>query len=83
MLKIATPSPEIASSPVPTVCAFLAIFIDGENVFAFYAPKAEVYRGDDMSISDTENLASLPLAVKALQSGTNPYTYAVTPLGDV
>ena len=31
------------------MCAFLAIFVDGENVFAFYAPKAEIYRADDMS----------------------------------
>ena len=73
----------VPTNPAPTICAFLAIFLDGDNVFAFYAPKAEIYRGDDMTLSDTETLAGLPLAVKALQSGSNPYTYAVTPLGDV
>ncbi len=67
--------------PVPTVVAFLAIFLDGDNVFAFYAPKAEIYRSDDMSLSDTESLAGLPLGVKPLISGTNTYAYAVTPLG--
>jgi hypothetical protein len=67
--------------PIPTTCAFLAIFVDGDNVFAFYAPKAEVYRGDDMSLSDTESLAGLPLGVKPMVNGTNNYTYAVTPLG--
>lgn len=69
--------------PEPTICAFLAIFIDGENVFAFYAPKAEIYRGDDMSLSDTESLAGLPLSVKPMVFGTNTWTYAVTPLGTV
>ena len=70
-------------NPVPTVAAFLAIFIDGENVFAFYAPKAEIYRSDDLSLSDTESLAGLPLAVKPMIYGTNTWTYAVTPLASV
>lgn len=70
----------VPTNPTPTVAGFLAIFIDGANEFAFHVPKAEIYRGDDMSISDTENLAGLPLSVKCLQSGTNNYTYAVTPL---
>jgi hypothetical protein len=71
----------VPTDPTPTTCAFLAVFIDGDNEFAFYAPKAEVYRGDDMSLSDTENLAGLPLAVKPLVHGGNAWTYAVTPLG--
>ena len=66
--------------PVPTVAAFLAIFVDGTNVFAFYAPKAEIYRNDDLSIADTESLAGLPIGVKPMISGTNAYAYAVTPL---
>ena len=73
----------VPAEPVPTSCAFLAVFVDGENVFAFYAPKAEVYRADDMSLSDTESLAGLPLGVKPLILGTNDYAYAVTPLGSV
>ncbi len=71
----------VPADPVPTQSAFLAIFIDGENHFAFYAPKAEIYRNDDMSISDTESLAGLPLGVKPMTLGTNSWTYAVTPLG--
>jgi hypothetical protein len=73
----------VPTDPIPTTCAFLAIFVDGENVFAFYAPKAEIYRSDDMEMSDTESLAGLPLGVKPLVHGTNGYTYAVTPLGEV
>lgn len=72
-----------ATDPVPTTKAFLAIFIDGTNVFAFYAPKAEIYRNDDLSIADTESLAGLPLGVKPMISGTNTWAYAVTPLGGV
>ncbi len=73
----------VPSDPIPTTCAFLAIFVDGTNVFAFYAPKAEVYRADDLALSDTESLAGLPLGVKPLISGTNSFAYAVTPLGTV
>ncbi|AWY07580.1 major tail protein [Streptomyces phage Yosif] len=69
--------------PEPTVCAFLAIFVDGDNVFAFYAPKAEIYRADDLSLADTESLAGLPLGVKPVAHGENQWTYAVTPLGQV
>jgi hypothetical protein len=68
------------SNPTPTVCSFLAVFTDGANQFAFYAPKAEIFRADDLSISDTESLAGLPLAVKPLNHATNQWAYAVTPL---
>jgi hypothetical protein len=72
---------QVPASPTPTVKAFLAIFVDGENMFAFYAPKAEIFRADDLALSDTESLAGLPLAVKPLVSGTNKWAYSVTPLG--
>lgn len=73
----------VPSEPEPTVCAFLAIFVDGENHFAFYAPKAEIYRADDLSLSDTESLAGLPLGVKPMSYNGNAWTYAITPLGGV
>ncbi|MEU3045805.1 hypothetical protein ABZ705_04590 [Streptomyces sp. NPDC006984] len=71
----------VPAKPEPTKAAFLAVFIDGENHFALYAPKAEIYRADDMAISDTESLAGLPLGVKPMTYGSNTWTYAVTPLG--
>ncbi|MCY0933630.1 hypothetical protein [Streptomyces sp. H34-S4] len=71
----------VPTEPEPTVSAFLAIFLDGANYFAFYAPKAEIYRADDLALSDTESLAGLPLGVKPLAYGNNNWTYAVTPLG--
>lgn len=74
---------QVPSNPTPTTAAFLVVFVDGANVFAFYAPKAEIYRADDLAISDTESLAGLPIGVKPLVSGTNTWTYSVTPLGDV
>lgn len=73
----------VPSNPVPTVKAFLAVFEDGENFFAFYAPKAEIYRGDDLDVADTESLAGLPLTIKPLINGSNDWAYAVTPLADV
>ncbi|MEU8327310.1 hypothetical protein [Micromonospora sp. NPDC048839] len=72
----------VPQDPVPTVAAFLVVFLDGVNHFGFWAPKAEIYRADDMSLSDTESLAGLPLGVKPMALSTNPYAYAVTPLGD-
>jgi hypothetical protein len=71
----------VPAEPEPTEAAFLAVFVDGDNHFAFYAPKAEIYRADDLSIADTESLAGLPLGVKPMAYGANSYTYAVTPLG--
>lgn len=71
----------VPADPQPTQSAFLAVFVDGESHFAFYAPKAEIYRADDMAIADTESLAGLPLGVKPMVHGNNVWTYAVTPLG--
>lgn len=65
----------------PTICTFLIVFTDGANSFGFYVPKAEVFRSDDLAISDTESLAGLPLAVKPLKHGDNDHLYEVTSLG--
>lgn len=70
----------VPTNPVPSVKTFLAVFSDGAQVFAFYAAKAEIFRGDDLEVSDTESLLGLPLNIKPLQHGSNAYTYAVTPL---
>ncbi|UFD97953.1 major tail protein [Streptomyces phage Pablito] len=71
----------VPADPIPTTCGFLAVFVDGENHFAFYAPKAEIYRADDVSFGDTESLAGLPLGVKPMTYGANSWTYSITPLG--
>lgn len=71
---------QVPANPEPTIASFLAVFVDGSNHFGFYAPKAEIYRADDLAIEDTESLAGLPLGVKPLASGTNDWTYSVTPL---
>lgn len=80
--EISTGSPfsGVSQQPTPTVVSFLAVFQDGVNVFAFYAPKAEIYRGDDLEVSDTESLVGLPLNIKPLQHASNTWAYAVTPL---
>lgn len=72
---------QVPTNPTPTLCTFLVVFQDGDNEFAFYAPKAEVFRNDDLSIADTESLAGLPIGVKPLAHSTNAWAYAVTPLG--
>lgn len=72
---------QVPVNPTPTIATFLVVFSDGTNNFAFYAPKAEIYRADDLSISDTESLASLPIGVKPIISGSNTWAFAVTPIG--
>ncbi|MFE7463104.1 hypothetical protein ACFU6R_03230 [Streptomyces sp. NPDC057499] len=72
----------VPTDPIPTTCSFLAVFVDGENHFAIYAPKAEIYRSDDLSFGDTESLAGLPLGVKPMPLGSNQWSYAITPLGE-
>lgn len=72
---------QVPSSPAPTVCSFLAVFVDGDNTFAVYAPKAEVLRADDLAIADAESLAGLPISIKPVIHGSNGWAYAVTPLG--
>lgn len=73
----------VPQSPEPTECAFLAVFVDGDNTFGVYAPRAEIFRGDDVAVSDAESLVGLPLSVKPLVYSTNDWTYAITPLGGI
>ena len=71
---------QVPTNPTPTTAAFLAVFQDSGNRFAIYAPRAEIFRGEDMELSDTESFAGLPLAVTPLVHGSNTWTYAVLPL---
>jgi hypothetical protein len=77
----------VPSSPTPTSSAFLAVLKDGNRFFGIYAPKAELFRGDDASLDDTASLAGLPINVTPLQytkpgppAVTNDWAYALTPI---
>lgn len=76
----------VPSTPQPTKAAFMAIYIDGANVFALWSPSVEIMRGDDFELADTESLASLPLDIKPMffipsgQAIANDWTWALTPL---
>lgn len=74
---------QVPEVPEATISSFLAVFIDGNNAFGFYAPKAEILRSDDFSVADSTSLASLPLGIKPVKHGDNKWLYAVTPLGVV
>lgn len=71
---------QVPTTADATVASFLAVFVDGTNKFGFYAPKAEIVRGDDLALSDGESLAGLPLSVKPIVHASNGWAYAVTPL---
>lgn len=71
---------QVPQSPTPTSKAFLSVFFDGERAMAFHAHLAEIYRGDDLEIADTEELASLPLKVSPMVYSTNKFAYSVTPI---
>lgn len=73
----------VPTKGAPTIAAFLAVFLDNANSFCFFAPKAEIFRADNVSIDDTTSLASLPLKVTPVQVAGNDWSYAVTPLSYV
>lgn len=70
----------VPDNPAPTTTAFLAVFVDGENIFAIYAAKSDILRGDDLEFPDTESLAGLPIRVTPVKSGSNVGPYDVTPM---
>lgn len=73
----------VPDNPAPTTQAFLAVFADGANYFGIHALKADILRGDDLELPDTESLAGLPIRVTPVKSGAAPGPYSVTPMGVV
>lgn len=63
-------------NPQPTEAAWLVVFYDGHTNAGVYAERASIFRGDDVAISDTENLAQLSLRVTPLAYESN--TWALT-----
>ena len=73
----------VKSKPQATECAFLAVYVDADSLFALHVPRCEILKGDNLEFGDTESLAGLPLAITPLQHGSNDWTYQITPLGEV
>jgi hypothetical protein len=74
-----TGSVQVPQDAVPTEVAWLVVFYDGTTTAGIYAPKASIFRSDDLSISDTENLAQLPLKVTPLTYLTNAFAIEFIP----
>lgn len=70
---------QVPSSPIPTEVAWLVVFYDGQVTAGIYAPKVSIIRADDLSISDTENMAQLSLRVTPLNLGANDYAIVWLP----
>lgn len=70
---------QVPSNPIPTEVAWLVVFYDGQTTAGIYAPKVSIIRSDDLSISDTENLAQLSLKVTPLNNGANDYAIVWLP----
>jgi hypothetical protein len=71
---------DVPDDPTATVVAFLAVFTDGDNSFAFHAKKAELRRGDDWDLSDTSSLVTLPISVTPVNYSGAISKYSVTPI---
>lgn len=56
-----------ADTPAPTNSAWLVVIEDGDRYFDFYTPSADIIGAEDLSLEDTESLASLPLSVTPLR----------------
>lgn len=71
---------QVPSEPVPTEKAWLVVFYDGTATAGVYAEKSSIFRNSDISISDTENLAQLPLTITPLTYESNPHTITFIPV---
>lgn len=67
----------IPSDPQPTTVAWLCVMYDGTNDAGYHAPKCEILRGEDLSVSDTESLTQLPIRITPLAIGDSatPYNF--------
>lgn len=70
----------VPTAPDPTEASFLCVLYDGSNRVGLYAPRANLFRGDDVSLEDTDSLAGLPIQVTPLVSGSNDWAVAWTPI---
>ena len=68
-----------AQEPVPTEVAWLFVFRDGDRVGGIFAPRASIFRGDDVAITDTEALQSLNLQVTPLVHDNNQHAIEFIP----
>ena len=75
----ASGSVQVPQDATPTEVAWLVVFYDGTTTAGIYAPKASIFRSDDLAISDTENLATLPLKVTPLTYLTNAFAIEFIP----
>lgn len=66
---------QVPENPVVSERAWLVVFFDGHTVAGIYAAKVSIFRSDDFSISDTENLAQLSLRITPLAYNSNVHTY--------
>lgn len=67
----------VPSQPEASKVAFLAVMYDGTRDAGFFARKAEIIRGEDLSISDTESLTQLPIRITPLvaEGSTSPFDF--------
>lgn len=67
----------VPADPQPFECAWLCVMYDGTNDAGYFARRAEIVRGEDLSISDTESLAQLPVQITPLSigDGGTPYDF--------
>lgn len=72
-----------ADTPSPTQVAWYVCVEDGERYFDFYAPKADVIGSGDLSITDTESLAFLPLQVVPLSHEGKKAAWFVKPVAEL
>lgn len=78
--KVVSGRLQVAQNPQATEKAFLAVFVDGERVFATLAPRSEIQQDGNLALSDPEKLAEVPLSVTFLIHGTNDYALEIMPV---
>jgi|LSQX01.1.fsa_nt_gb hypothetical protein len=70
----------IPTTPTPTRMAWCALYWDGANVFGLYAPSASIIRNENLTLENTDALASLPLRITPTQYDSNNWSLGVLPI---
>ena len=71
----------VNATPAPTTSALLIVLKDSEQrALGIYAPKAELYRGDDVSIEGTDSISSLPIQVTPVAYSSNTWAFGIIPI---
>lgn len=70
---------QVPEKPQPVETALLIVLKDGDSLVAWYAAKASAYRDTDIEVSNTEDLAEIPVKFTALAADGSTSSFTAVP----